>query len=143
VQEPVKPLEPKTRRQHKQVDDEAEVKQVVTIPIEVLNRSQVSQAPNRSEVDGPEFELDISSSQEELQRLEEEERKIDKKRPLTDYERFEPQSKKTPEGDMTKLQHEIQKINAIDRLKDQQEKRLNKFNRAVKSFDEVQVDFMV
>jgi hypothetical protein len=66
------------------------------------------------------FELDAkspTSSQEELQRIEEEEQKLKKrKRPLETFEYGdEPSSKHIPD---TKLQHEIQKITAIDRLKD-------------------------
>ena len=41
------------------------------------------------------------------------------------------------------LQNQINKINALDRLKMEQEARLQKHNRAVKSFDELLVDFLV
>ena len=41
------------------------------------------------------------------------------------------------------MKHEINKINAIDKLKDKQEKTLNKHNRAVKVFEELAIDFMV
>ncbi len=39
--------------------------------------------------------------------------------------------------------NQINKINALDRLKHEQEVRLNRFNRKVKSFDELLIDFLV
>ena len=41
------------------------------------------------------------------------------------------------------MQNEIKKINALDRMKDQQERKLAKHNRMVKSFEEMAIDFMV
>lgn len=43
----------------------------------------------------------------------------------------------------TKLQQELSKLNALDRLKISQEKKLNEHNRNIKSFTEVIVDFMI
>lgn len=51
--------------------------------------------------------------------------------------------KEPPPKQSTALQTEIKKINALDRMKDLQEKKLAKHNRQVKAFEEMAIDFMV
>ena len=41
------------------------------------------------------------------------------------------------------LSNEIKKINALDRMKIEQEKRVAAHNRTVKSFQEIAIDFMI
>ena len=81
--------------------------------------------------------------------LEELEKKEDQ---VKDYfEEYKPHSQGDKRfnalGDAAKpsssLKHEINKINALDKLKERQEKKLNLHNRQVKVFEELAIDFMV
>ena len=116
-----------------------------------LERSQ-SVTSSQAELAQIRAEEDIAKKNEEVLKkraLEELEKKEEQ---VKDYfEEYKPHSQCDKRvnalGDAAKpsssLKHEINKINALDKLKEKQEKRLNQHNRQVKAFEELAIDFMV